>query len=352
MTRRLPFMDGLRGVAASIVVFHHCFTHFPATFGHLAGPLYALSVGLSELNVEAVMIFFVVSGFSIRLSVEHLDLSQRAGVNEYFYRRLKRILPLYLFSLAFAAACVLASGASFEARALSLRTLLGNLLFLQTSASVPGCWFFPYAGNGPLWSLSFEMFYYVLFPIHHAVVSTPRARFLSAWMISIAGLALNVALPNPIAQFAASYAVWYCGVELAQAYLARGARLPVLVGLAWTALLIARLKHISATLSNLWLAVTLLVIGYAILRWATGRSAAPSRVSWLAPLARPFTWAGGFSYALYLLHFPIVNGVVHSEGDTPSALGLALVLSVAVAFVAERLAARPRYEFLKRLALP
>lgn len=336
MTRRIPFVDALRGIAAVIVVFHHGFTHFPATFAQLGtGAAYRVCAAISDLNGPAVLLFFVVSGFSIRLSVERTDLRQAAGIRDYASRRLKRILPLYVLSLASAAACVAVFDIPTSPRALSGWTLLGNLLFLQTSASVPGGWFVPYADNGPLWSLSFEMFYYGIFPLHHALPASARNRFASAWVVSAVGLACNVVLPNPIAQIVASYGIWYCGAELAQTYLT-GSAVPrwLPLGLLASAIAVGLVRP-SATLHGWMIGLLLLLAGYLSLRAASAdRTAVLERIGSRA--MRPWVWLGSISYALYLLHYPILAGLSHAVGDTPAVLALAFVLSTLLAFAAER----------------
>jgi peptidoglycan/LPS O-acetylase OafA/YrhL len=336
MTRRIPFVDALRGIAAVLVVFHHGFTQFPATFAQLGtGPAYRACAAISDLNGMAVLLFFVVSGFSIRLSVEHSDLRQAAGIRHYISRRLKRILPLYLLALASAAACVAVFETPTSPHALSGWTLLGNLLFLQTSAAIPGGWVVPYADNGPLWSLSFEMFYYGIFPLHHALVASQSKRFALAWVVSAAGLACNFVLPNPIGQIVASYGIWYCGAELAQAYLTRSAVprwLPLGVWVAATAVAFARP---SATLHGWTIGLLMLLAGYLLLRAAgANRPAALERIA--SSAIKPWVWLGSISYALYLLHYPILAGLSHAVGDTPAVLALAVVLSTLLALAAER----------------
>jgi peptidoglycan/LPS O-acetylase OafA/YrhL len=133
-------LDALRGACALVVVLHHVHTLFPATSARLAhgselaGPLAAFA---SRRSTEAVLLFFVLSGFSIRLSVERSGLRDAASVGEYLRRRARRILPPYLLALALSA-LVAYTVAPVPAAAVSLSTLAGNLLFLQTAMGVPG----------------------------------------------------------------------------------------------------------------------------------------------------------------------------------------------------------------------
>ncbi len=82
-TERYELIDGWRGLAALAVCVHH------VTTVRIGGP--------------AVMVFFVLSGYCIAASA---DACQRKGwgFREFMWRRIRRIYPPYLFSIAFWAA--------------------------------------------------------------------------------------------------------------------------------------------------------------------------------------------------------------------------------------------------------
>ena len=91
-------LDGLRGIAALTVVFCHFFDLFPAdrwTAVWKVSPLYALIAGR-----EAVVVFFVLSGFALhRMYLKTRD----AGYAGFALRRILRIYAPYLGALAMAA---------------------------------------------------------------------------------------------------------------------------------------------------------------------------------------------------------------------------------------------------------
>jgi peptidoglycan/LPS O-acetylase OafA/YrhL len=96
-TRRIPELDGLRGVAIGMVVIWHYFV--TSTIAQPATPLfYARALG--RLTWTGVDLFFVLSGFLIG----GILLDARAAKNYFqvFYtRRFLRIVPIYFAVLIF-----------------------------------------------------------------------------------------------------------------------------------------------------------------------------------------------------------------------------------------------------------
>ena len=164
---RLPVVDAARGLAASVVVIHHLDKLYPEVFESLLGRdtmAYSLLRVVADHNVEAVLLFFIISGFCIRATSWKYNFWQRADVIHYACRRAARIIPLYLIALGYTYGVGVAIGQA-SGNSYSLMTLAGNILFLQTPADSRGVWFVPFGDNGPLWSISFEVFYYLMFPI-------------------------------------------------------------------------------------------------------------------------------------------------------------------------------------------
>ncbi|CAZ95170.1 acyltransferase family protein [Zobellia galactanivorans] len=162
---RLKILDSIRGMAALLVLYHHIFKlNKEILKSHTSTLTFDVMDFISELNLEAVLLFFIISGFSIALSIAKRPLTNGNTLNSYLYRRFKRILPIYWLAilLAFITGTVLGI---LHLNDFSFHNLLGNLLFVQTSASIPESWAVPYGLNGPLWSLAFEMFFYILFPL-------------------------------------------------------------------------------------------------------------------------------------------------------------------------------------------
>lgn len=339
-TQRIRLLDSLRGVAALIVVLHHACTLFPRCLALLAEHSLALTQlvrGVARFNTEAVLLFFVLSGFSIRLSVRREGLRGRVALAHYARRRAVRILPLYWFALCLSG-LVAAWLAPVPPPLLSLSTLCGNLLFLQTAVGVPGLWFWPYAANGALWSLSFEVFYYAAYPL--LVWLLPQRTRRLGWLLVACGAAHLIAerWPNPFAMFVTAAPIWYFGVELAELYLGERPKpawgvVCALALLAWGSQYTQR----AVQFYGLWIGCLLYLAGAALI-------ALPVRTThlgaWQRAALEPFARVGDISYALYLLHVPVLRALVGTLGDRPLALLLALGISPLLAHASEQLALR------------
>ena len=205
-----------------IVVVHHLFSLNVDQLKAVISPfLFSSLAWLSEKNVAAVLFFFVVSGFSIGLSLHNKSLIDKTSVNEYLYRRAKRILPIYWLALALSLLISILVP-TIRNPSFSSYNLIGNLLFLQTPEVVKA-WFIPYGNNGPLWSLSYEFFFYLL-AIPTIIISvkrklSPAVLIISFVLISILMIGFNHVFANPLSAFLILYPIWLTGYILSQLYL-------------------------------------------------------------------------------------------------------------------------------------
>ncbi len=144
-------LTAIRGFAALWVVGHHlqfelAYAGYPAA-GWLFRPGYV-----------AVDIFFVLSGFVI--TAVHRDL-RRAGLGDFWLRRIFRLYPLHLFVLAVILGLWLWSEARFGAHNPTerLRDLPIVVLLLQPYLIHGLTW------NTVSWSIGVELLCYALFPL-------------------------------------------------------------------------------------------------------------------------------------------------------------------------------------------
>lgn len=168
-------LDSLRIVAACAVVVLHYADYVK---DHAAGRFMVAHTQHLNLFVD---LFFVVSGFVI--ASQYLGKVDTPGaVMRFLWRRLARIYPLHLATLAFyvviAVALYLGLAKTDNPARYPLHDIPAQLLLLHALDGERLTF------NFPSWSLSAEMFCYLAFPIV-AMFLAPRRRMVAALVISL-----------------------------------------------------------------------------------------------------------------------------------------------------------------------
>jgi Predicted acyltransferases len=136
-------LEIIRGLAAISVVYFHTIIH-----KNYLDPNYALE-GIFTFTPSghlSVLIFFVVSGFVI--GMVHNSAMTMSEIRNYIIKRTKRLYPIYFITVSI----VIFFCAKYD-----LHTIICNYLFLQNTFSEV-IW-----ENNPIWSLNYEVLYYLLF---------------------------------------------------------------------------------------------------------------------------------------------------------------------------------------------
>jgi peptidoglycan/LPS O-acetylase OafA/YrhL len=292
-------LDGLRIVAACAVVVLHYSDYFK---DQPAGRLMVDNTWHFNLFVD---LFFVVSGFVI--ARQYLDrVGDAASTGRFLWRRIARIYPLHLATLAFYVIIALAlhfgAARTDNPARYPFSDLPAQLLLLHAFDGERLTFDFP------SWSLSAEMFCYVLFPAIAAI--TARRKGL------IVALLVLPALANSLyAEFAGTvpWADWINkggafralpGFDLGVAcYLFRGqiARWPVVPGMLMTSLTAFIL------LGSCLSAMTALVVIYVIAVLAI-QSDCAGRPTLFSKLG--FDRWSSLTYSCYMLHIPVATVVL------------------------------------------
>lgn len=354
---RYQQLDALRGLAAVTVVLSH-FTLLAPLLGLRHTPFRVLSGGH-----EAVILFFVLSGFVLTLQING---ARKLSYGEYVIRRVCRIYLPYLAAVVLAYVCYTLTYKG----TVDWAGLWFNGSWLPTFSNIELLWHvlfvFPFETDrlDPIiWSLVYEMRISLIFmPVLFAVFMMKTSRALAvAALASIAVCAYAVHANQPVMQASVS-AEWlptlhYLLMFVAGAALAKhrsslsawfsrrpsASRVGVAVLLGSLALYvmsrpISFLVH-SSVLSDY-------VFDWIVLLAVCGIIACAIA---LAPFARalqlpPLPFLGKISYSLYLYHAVVLFGVLHLVGDRLGAalsLILAAVLIVPVSYLGYALVERP-----------
>ena len=305
------YLDLVRFLAALSVLIGH----------GVQDGLYDGAYILTTLSHEAVMIFFVLSG----LVIAETSLRKGRDAQAFIIARAARIysvvIPAILLSFALYA---LAGGLGINAPGwaadpnFSWLTALGSLFFLNESWG--SGMILPW--NSPYWSISYEVFYYVMFGC--LAFGRGQWRWLSFLLVAL--------LAGP--RILALAPVWAMGV-----WIALDPRLRLkspLLGLAlvvatWAAILWmgaavwddALKTWLHATISGWWRLVssekmlTDHLLGLLVMANFIGfHACAPWFAGLMARIERPVRVAAGSTFSLYLFHRPMTHFLVAAGFDS------------------------------------
>lgn len=344
-TRRLAFLDALRGAAATWVVLFHFGDGGQITRLRAALPSW-LDQSIFAAGHFGVPVFFVLSGFVIARSIGDGHVTPRY-VGRFALRRAIRLDIPYWASiavvLAFVALKRLALPAAVQPTT-SPGDVLAHMFYLQEFLGL-------HPINPVYWTLTYEVQFYLLFcvllGVAHALRHTPGDRRPEAAVFTFAAV-VAIAWPLIPALHARGIALinWYAFLLGAFASWSLSGRLHP----RWVALFaVALLAVWSRTRDSFIIAC----LATAMLIILVGRAGSLSNCgdSWLPQ------FLGKISYSLYLLHVPVSGAafsllsrlwdatVVH---DVLAAL-IVLVINCVTAWCFWWLAERPSTALARRL---
>lgn len=360
---RLPYLDGLRAIAAVYVILFHAVLGFAGS--GLTGIWGRLRV-MMGFGHEAVAVFIVLSGYCLMLPVvveSGRDPTRAFGT--YIGRRARRILPPYfaVVALSLLAIAIVPSLSRMKTGtiwddslpAFELAPILAHLLVVHN-------WFpdLVYRINGPLWSVASEWQIYFFFPLLLLPIWR-RFGVLATWLTAaVIGYAPLLFSPAR----AASANSWYlllfvAGMTAAWLNFGRDVRESLRVALLkpWvSAALWLLCAAVALGLPRVWFRfkpATDLGVGLAtaaLLIYLSGRAALGQRGLLLRLLESKLAQGvGHFSYSVYLTHLPVVACVyfallplgLSAPVLACATVGLGVVASLIVAYVFHLAVERP-----------
>ena len=322
--RRFAGLDGLRAIAALLVVVFH--NQGPDILQGWIG----------------VQIFFVLSGFLITtLLLREHAATGRVDLGNFYLRRAFRILPVYLFVLGLIVTGLLAAG-RFASNPLGRQFPLYLLFGNEFTAGGP---------FGQSWTLGIEQKFYLVWPVRAFTTIVIGRRALASRRAALAAGLLTLALaaiPFTVGGDPKGWPVNYasillgCGVALAmhdpRAYRAlRPLTRPGVAALVGAGFVAVHLSlrpirdGIGRLLPDMPDYVTLVPVYALAVAILLPAVIAPGPVSRLLS-RRPMTFLGDRSYAIYLVQ-NLAQGLVLLLVPTLTGLGRAIpVALVAVLF--------------------
>ena len=385
-THRVAALDGLRGLAALVVVVHHCLLTQPAFSDFFFSnwttqPRTAFQTILFETparivwaGYEAVILFYVLSG--LVLAMPWLE-GRPPGYRVFLIKRVCRIYLPYIVAVA---------GAALLSRALSLHGALAgysdwvntmnwsnpvtsgvllNHLFLTGHHNVL---------NGPIHSLVWEMRASVLFPLIAVPVvvwGMRGAAGVTCVLFGIIGLAQwgyagaagswRLLTTNPDlgvsgklaleVEWTAFFALFFVtGTLLATRLRPQNNSFETMPRWSAWACVLAGLWAIQTHWSHLELVQDILVGAGSCMVIAGVLTPGPIRGALASP---PCAWLGSVSYSLYLVHVPLLlAALILLRAVLPAWVILTGVVPVSIllAWVFDRVVTKPSVRLGQRLA--
>jgi peptidoglycan/LPS O-acetylase OafA/YrhL len=313
--RHLPYLDGLRAVAATYVVIHHVVLQNNInTVSRTA--LLSLIAFLFEDGHYAVDLFIVISGFCLMLPAIKTNGNLKGGYLLFFKKRARRILPTYYLALIFTLLLI------FTIIGKKTNTIWDNcipvtLMDLWTHVLLVQDMFYHscYAINYTFWSISVEWHIYFLFPLllmvykKWGLVFTMNAAFVLSvflwYALSQTPLSFYTMSPHYIGLFVFGMLAAQVSFEETDFLLKRDfwhVSNLILLGIFGLALLcIVIFKIIVASLFQDLLFGILAALFLVFL--SKGKLKYINRLlSW-----RPLVFVGSFAYSIYLIHAPLLQ---------------------------------------------
>ena len=306
--KRLDALTSVRFFFSMFVLVGHFCSHFPIK----------LPGFVSAMAPLAVSWFFILSGFIIAHNYSVLD-NGKARL-DFFLLRVARLWPVH--------AAILTFGVGFGLFYPSMQWLLFHYTMTQSWSLSPDI-----AGgyNGPAWSISVELFFYIFY-----IAFAAPQRWVG-WLVALVFIAVGIATPAAhgcftsitparaaecsyllymfppvrLLEFVAGVVICRCKIRAPQA-LGLTAAIAVFLGTGW----IPRIE----LWANLAIWEALLILGGGLL------IASLANDGWLSRLlSLPLLVIGGeISYSIYLTH-QVVNDVI-----LPRTTGLPLLIIFAI----------------------
>lgn len=299
-TQQRVALDALRALAALYVVLHHTVPKFYDGYGSY----------LFKFGQEAVIIFFLLSGFVIHIN----EKSRAHNIIAYILRRLLRLYPTFLAALFVSFLVAFSNGVLSDK--FSLPELACNLFMLQDREQlVPGTVCSPFLGNTPLWSLSYEFAFYAIYAIFLPLYL--KFKKLGQHIVGILTLIFIFSyfvFPSHVFLIPSYFIIWWCGAMIGDFYTRERCfrstlLVPVLylgaATLVWIAILLKEGEYISF---GHYPVLQVRHFAFALL-FCLASFIFPVRnvARWLGTgCAKIWFFLSSVSYGIYVFHYPLL----------------------------------------------
>ena len=326
-SRRLDFLDGVRGIGAALVVLQHlCETWFPAFMG--------FSTEVFSVGRVGVVAFFMVSGYVVGLTLS------RQAVRAFAVRRFWRLFPVYWLATAAWIFVDLPEHGSLTD--FGIFVIAANIFMIQGAIAT-------YSILGVSWTLGIELAYYCQTALAKIFGQMRLSVYLGYfWLFVFAGIAIvnqvtglkiGWLLPMMLTFASLGYSVFLRDSEGRKCWISLGLTIIFVMPMISIFFLpphqsIRDFHFVGFNLSNL---LGIAVFAFFYLRQ---RTAIPKILLWL----------GSVSYALYLVHGTVIHLMVKLGMPGHIGIPVVVILSLAAAWTLHKFVELPAIRLGRRLS--
>ncbi|NHQ88514.1 acyltransferase [Iodobacter sp. HSC-16F04] len=295
------WLDTIRFAAAFIVVLAHAKQWMFGDYGQLSTNshnfLIAAFYAICRIGNEAVIVFFVLSGYLVGGANINRMLINKFNFIDYLVDRFLRIYVPFIPALLFSGVIAFIFNKNVDFIA-----FFGNIFQLQ------GIFFEPFSDNGPLWSLAYECWFYVLLPVLYYLVRGNKFS-LSMFFILIVFFAVFVKLDSVYlySWLIGAVAFFNPPVKFKKHVLFLSILL-MLIGVVLIQISTASKSIVGVQffLSNPLLGFSKIIFSAGCAFFIRIVSIAEPQSLFLAKLEHCGSYLAKFSFTLYLTHYPVI----------------------------------------------
>jgi peptidoglycan/LPS O-acetylase OafA/YrhL len=183
---KLQYIDCLRGIAIIMVILNHADWHLPKMNDY--------AQAISNYGQMGVQLFFVVSAFTLCLSLNRRRVDDGENLKTFYLRRYFRIAPLYYIGIPLYLCYHSFLEPYIEGRSLGIAdwynvpNILANLLLIND--------FIPGDANNRVvpggWSIGTETTFYAIFPFIFLLYKKYKDNNVALALIPVVGLLLGI----------------------------------------------------------------------------------------------------------------------------------------------------------------
>ena len=352
--KKLELIQVFRGLASVGVLLTHCGLIFKQNFSQ---PFFN---GVFDFGGAGVDFFFVLSGFII-FYIHQKDIAHPEKAKLFFIKRLIRVYPLYWLVLGLKVGTSLLLGYDPDVKSRTFLEIFQAIVLFPQDRTVLSSSFL-----GVSWTLSFEMFFYVVFGLAILFPKRLTAPLIGAWLL---GSFANLMGVLPLQPDSMLQIFWLSPLNLEfalgcfSAYLLRRYRFSNgqgIIGVGLFLLSISVVLEIYATTHGVPPIVNLSsVVSYGIPCWVLIIGAVTLESERTVHVSPILSEIGNASYSIYLMHGFFINNMSKLlpkiSSSIPqnfwllnaSGVGLAIV-SLGLCYGVYRFIEKPMLEFCRK----